>query len=333
MLQINIKANRLGSKIIEAHNIGKAYDGKKLFSGFSYKFKRFDRVGIIGPNGTGTSTFLQIITGGLIPDDGKIVIGETVVFGYYTQSGMKLKEDRRVIDVITDVAEYIPTEKGHNITAASLLEKFMFPREQQQVFASQLSGGEKRRLYLLTILMANPNFLILDEPTNDLDLVTLNVLEEFLTTFQGCVVLVSHDRYFMDKLVDHLFVFGQDNKIIDYPGNYTQYREWKEQQEALLRKEKESERKSKTNLPDIEPKKEESSANRKRTYREEQEFIALEKEIAQIEENIALIENDLASGQLEGGAIEQKCIELSRLNQELDKKALRWMELGELEKK
>ncbi|MFZ1227516.1 MAG: ABC-F family ATP-binding cassette domain-containing protein, partial [Saprospiraceae bacterium] len=238
MLQINIKANRLGSKIIEAHNIGKAYDGKKLFSGFSYKFKRFDRVGIIGPNGTGKSTFLQIITGGLIPDDGKIVIGETVVFGYYTQSGMKLKEDRRVIDVITDVAEYIPTEKGHNITAASLLEKFMFPREQQQVFASQLSGGEKRRLYLLTILMANPNFLILDEPTNDLDLVTLNVLEEFLTTFQGCVVLVSHDRYFMDKLVDHLFVFGQDNKIIDYPGNYTQYRAYLELEEQNLREAK-----------------------------------------------------------------------------------------------
>jgi ATP-binding cassette subfamily F protein uup len=174
---------------------------------------------------------------------------------------------------------------------------------------------------------------VLDEPTNDLDILSLNILEEYLVSFKGCVLVVSHDRFFMDKIVDHLLVFEGDAIVRDFPGNYTQYREWKEQQEALLRKEKESERKSKTNLPDIEPKKEESSANRKRTYREEQEFIALEKEIAQIEENIALIENDLASGQLEGGAIEQKCIELSRLNQELDKKALRWMELGELEKK
>ena len=317
MLQINIKANRLGSKIIEAHNIGKAYDGKKLFSGFSYKFKRFDRVGIIGPNGTGKSTFLQIITGGLIPDDGKIVIGETVVFGYYTQSGMKLKEDRRVIDVITDVAEYIPTEKGHNITAASLLEKFMFPREQQQVFASQLSGGEKRRLYLLTILMANPNFLILDEPTNDLDLVTLNVLEEFLTTFQGCVVLVSHDRYFMDKLVDHLFVFGQDNKIIDYPGNYTQYRAYLELEEQNLRE-------AKNNPVEVVAKPAAIVS-----YEDKKEIQKVEREIKKLEEEKASITEKFNDMTMSVEGIQKHSTRLKEVESQIEEKEMKWMELVE----
>ena len=317
MLQINIKANRLGSKIIEAHNIGKAYDGKKLFSGFSYKFKRFDRVGIIGPNGTGKSTFLQIITGGLIPDDGKIVIGETVVFGYYTQSGMKLKEDRRVIDVITDVAEYIPTEKGHNITAASLLEKFMFPREQQQVFASQLSGGEKRRLYLLTILMANPNFLILDEPTNDLDLVTLNVLEEFLTTFQGCVVLVSHDRYFMDKLVDHLFVFGQDNKIIDYPGNYTQYRAYLELEEQNLRE-------AKNNPVEVVAKPAAIVS-----YEDKKEIQKVEREIKKLEEEKATITEKFNDMSMSVEDIQKYSVRLREVEGLIGEKEMRWLELEE----
>ncbi|MBK8601567.1 MAG: ABC-F family ATP-binding cassette domain-containing protein [Saprospiraceae bacterium] len=317
MLQINIKANRLGSKIIEAHNIGKAYDGKKLFSGFSYKFKRFDRVGIIGPNGTGKSTFLQIITGGLIPDDGKIVIGETVVFGYYTQSGMKLKEDRRVIDVITDVAEYIPTEKGHNITAASLLEKFMFPREQQQVFASQLSGGEKRRLYLLTILMANPNFLILDEPTNDLDLVTLNVLEEFLTTFQGCVVLVSHDRYFMDKLVDHLFVFGQDNKIIDYPGNYTQYRAYLELEEQNLRE-------AKNNPVEVVAKPAAIVS-----YEDKKEIQKVEREIKKLEEERASITEKFNDMTMSVEDIQKHSTRLKEVESQIEEKEMKWMELVE----
>ncbi|MBK9025923.1 MAG: ABC-F family ATP-binding cassette domain-containing protein [Saprospiraceae bacterium] len=317
MLQINIKANRLGSKIIEAHNIGKAYDGKKLFSGFSYKFKRFDRVGIIGPNGTGKSTFLQIITGGLIPDDGKIVIGETVVFGYYTQSGMKLKEDRRVIDVITDVAEYIPTEKGHNITAASLLEKFMFPREQQQVFASQLSGGEKRRLYLLTILMANPNFLILDEPTNDLDLVTLNVLEEFLTTFQGCVVLVSHDRYFMDKLVDHLFVFGQDNKIIDYPGNYTQYRAYLELEEQNLRE-------AKNNPVEVVAKPAAIVS-----YEDKKEIQKVEREIKKLEEEKASITEKFNDMTMSVEDIQKHSTRLKEVESQIEEKEMKCMELVE----
>ena len=241
----------------------------------------------------------------------------------------KIKSDR----CGRDIAEEISLGNGKKLSASQFLTHFLFSPEVQHHYASKLSGGEKRRLYLCTVLMTNPNFLVLDEPTNDLDILSLNILEEYLVSFKGCVLVVSHDRFFMDKIVDHLLVFEGDAIVRDFPGNYTQYREWKEQQEALLRKEKESERKSKTNLPDIEPKKEESSANRKRTYREEQEFIALEKEIAQIEENIALIENDLASGQLEGSAIEQKCIELSRLNQELDKKAQRWMELGELEKK
>lgn len=316
-LQINIKANRLGSKIIEAHNIGKSYDGKKLFKGFNYKFKRFDRVGIIGPNGTGKSTFLQIITGKLTPDDGKVVIGETVVIGYYTQSGMQLKEDRRVIDVITDVAEFIPTEKGHNITAASLLEKFMFPREQQQVYVSQLSGGEKRRLYLLTILMANPNFLILDEPTNDLDLVTLNVLEEFLTTFQGCVVLVSHDRYFMDKLVDHLFIFGQENKIQDYPGNYTQYRAWLELEEQASRDLK--------NNPVAVAAKPASIVS----YEDKKEIQKVERELKKLEEEKANITEKFNDMTLSVEDIQKYSKRLKEVEDLIEEKEMAWMELVE----
>ncbi len=316
-LQINIKANRLGSKIIEAHNIGKSYEDRKLFKGFNYKFKRFDRVGIIGPNGTGKSTFLQIITGKLMPDDGKVVIGETVVIGYYTQSGMQLKEDRRVIDVITDVAEFIPTEKGHNITAASLLEKFMFPREQQQVYVSQLSGGEKRRLYLLTILMANPNFLILDEPTNDLDLVTLNVLEEFLTTFQGCVVLVSHDRYFMDKLVDHLFIFGNDNKIMDYPGNYTQYRAFLELEEQAIRDQK--------NTPITVASKPATIVS----YEDKKEIQKVERELKKLEEEKTNIIEKFNDMTLSVEDIQKHSKRLNEVEDLIEEKELAWMELVE----
>lgn len=316
-MQINIKANRLGSKIIEAHNVGKSFGDKLLFKNFNYKFKKFDRIGIIGPNGTGKSTFLHIITGGLKPDEGKIVIGDTVVFGYYTQAGMKLKEDKRVFEVITDVAEFIPTEKGHNITAASLLEKFMFPREQQQVYVSQLSGGEKRRLYLLTILMANPNFLILDEPTNDLDLVTLNILEEFLETFMGCVVLVTHDRYFMDKLVDHLFVFGQGNTIIDYPGNYSQYRAWRELNEQQSRE-------AKTDAPSPTEK-----TSQTITYEQRKEIQKLEREIKRLEEEKAEITNKFLDASMSLEAILQLSTRMEEVNQLITMKETQWFELQE----
>jgi len=224
-LKIEIKTQRLGSKILEAHNISKAYGELVLVDGFSYKFRKGERVGIVGPNGMGKSTFLNLLTGGLETDSGKLVIGDNTVFGYYTQEGMKLQEDKRVIDVITDIAEYIPLEKGKSLTAASLLEKFLFPRSQQQVYVSQLSGGEKRRLYLLTVLMQNPNFLILDEPTNDLDIMTLQVLEDYLLDFPGCLIIVSHDRYFLDKLTEHLFILEGKGQIRDFNGNYSQFRE------------------------------------------------------------------------------------------------------------
>lgn len=223
-MSIMIKSARMGSKILEAHNISKSYGDRTLIKGWTYKFKKGEKVGVVGPNGAGKSTFLKILTNAIKPDSGKIVVGDTVVFGYYTQDGIDLKEDRRMIDAVRDIAEYIPLEKGQKLTAESLLEKFLFPRSQHRVYVSQLSGGERRRLYLLTILMANPNFLILDEPTNDLDVITLNVLENFLMDFPGCLIIVSHDRYFTDKLVDHLFILDGEGNIKDYNGNYSKYR-------------------------------------------------------------------------------------------------------------
>ena len=223
-MTIHIKSSRMGSKILEAHGLTKSFGDKHIIKLFNYKFKKGERVGIVGPNGAGKSTVLKLLTGELKPDGGKVVVGDTIVFGYYTQSGMNLKDDKRVIEVVRDIAEYIPLEKGQKLTAESLLEKFLFPRAQQRVYVSQLSGGERRRLYLLTILMSNPNFLILDEPTNDLDVLTLNVLENFLMDFPGCLIIVSHDRYFTDKLVQHLFILDGEGGVKDYNGNYSKYR-------------------------------------------------------------------------------------------------------------
>lgn len=223
-MSIQIEARRLGSKIVEFHDVGKAFDEVRILDHFFYKFRKKERVGIVGPNGVGKTSFINIMTGQLKPDYGRVVIGETVYFGYYTQDGIVLAEDKRVVDVIRDIAEYLPLAKGFKLSAEQLLERFLFPRKQQQVYVSQLSGGEKRRLHLLTSLMRNPNFLILDEPTNDLDIITLNVLEDYLLGFDGCLVVITHDRYFMDKLVEHLFVMEGDGKIRDFNGNYTQYR-------------------------------------------------------------------------------------------------------------
>lgn len=237
VMKFHIVPERLGSKIVEFHNVSKAFDEKQIMRNFSYKFKKNERVGISGINGSGKSTFINLMTGSLAPDEGKIILGETVKFGYYNQEGLKLDIDKRVIDIVRDIAEYIPLEKGLKLSAEQLLERFLFPRPQQQVFFSQLSGGERRRLYLLSILMSNPNFLILDEPTNDLDIVTLNILEDYLQEFPGCLVIISHDRYFMDKLTDHIFIMEGQGKVKDFNGSYS---EWKARKELSIEENRKS---------------------------------------------------------------------------------------------
>ena len=316
-MSIDIKTTWLGSKIVELHNVSRSFGDKKLIEDFSYKFRRGERVGIVGQNGAGKSTLLRLITGELMPDGGKVVIGETIAFGYYTQDGISLAEDKRVIDVITDIAEFIPLEKGQKITAAGLLERFLFTREQQQVYASQLSGGEKRRLYLLTVIMKNPNFLILDEPTNDLDILTLNVLEEFLETiFKGCLVIVTHDRYFMDRLVEHLFIFEGEGQIKDYNGNYTEYRE-EIKQLAIESKQADS--------PSL------SKDNRKSNDADKKEFKRLERDIEQLEEKKAKLTNKFNdAATMTPQQIQKLSEELSVVQNTLEIKEMRWLELSEL---
>ncbi|MEM9849677.1 MAG: ABC-F family ATP-binding cassette domain-containing protein [Bacteroidota bacterium] len=322
-ITIDIKGARLGSKIVELNDISKAYDDLKLVEGFTYKFNKNERVGIVGPNGVGKSTFLRLITKQIRPDRGKVVIGGTVQFGYYTQAGIQMDRDKRVIDVITDIAEYIPLEKGQKMTAAALLERFLFSRKQQQVYVSQLSGGERRRLYLLTVLMENPNFLILDEPTNDLDIMTLNVLEDFLLSFPGVVVIVSHDRYFMDKLVDHLFVFEGNGKIRDFNGNYTEYR--------IRQKEEELEAKRAEGKKVEKPKKPKSKdTSDSLTYEQRKTLKKLEKKIEQLESKKAELTSQFNSTDLSPEQIEQLSIELSETNELLEEKEMEWMELVEL---
>jgi ATP-binding cassette subfamily F protein uup len=320
----DIKGARLGSKIVEFHDVSKRYDELVLVDGFTYKFQKNERIGIVGPNGVGKSTFLNLMTKQLRPDTGTVVIGGTVQFGYYTQGGIQIKDDKRVIDVITDIAEYIPLEKGQKMSAAALLERFLFSRKQQQVYVSQLSGGERRRLYLLTVLMENPNFLILDEPTNDLDIMTLNVLEDFLLQFPGVVVMVSHDRYFMDKLVDHLFVFEGEGKIRDFPGHYTDYRRV-QQQEELEQRRTESDTPS---TKEKKPKSKDTSTNL--TYEQRKVLKRVEKKIEQLEEKKKELSNQFNNPALTPEQIEQLSIELGALNEELEEKEMEWMELVEL---
>lgn len=316
-VQIDLQSNRLGSKILECHYINKSYDELVIVKDFFYKFNRKDRVGIVGPNGVGKSTFLRMITGEERPDSGKIIIGETTVFGYYTQDGLALKEDKRVIDVIQDIAEYVPLEKGRKLTAAQLLEKFLFPRSQQQVFVSQLSGGEKRRLYLLTILMQNPNFLILDEPTNDLDIMTLNVLEEYLADFPGCLIVVTHDRYFLDKIVEHLFAFEGNGEVKDYNGTYSEYR-WEQKQ--LKSEEKSS--KSVAEKPKTVVISNLSNDERK-------EFSRLEKDIEKLEKEKSTITALFDNPSLSLDEITELSSKLAVAQASLDNKEMRWLELSE----
>ena len=327
---IEIKGSRLGSKILEAEYISKGYDGKMLVKDFHYKFKKKERVGIVGPNGVGKSTLLKLLTKQIKPDAGKVIVGSTIVFGYYNQDGIVLNEDKRVIDVIQDIAEYIPLDKGQKLSAAAVLERFLFSRKQQQVYVSQLSGGERRRLYLLTVLMANPNFLILDEPTNDLDIVTLNILEDFLMDFPGCLIIVTHDRYFMDKLVDHLFIFEGEGKIKDYNGNYSDYRVIQKAKEAEERRAEKSQIRQEK-VAKKEKEEQQDKAKAKMTYEERKEFNRLEKEISKLEDKKKAIHEKFLQPDLSADDIKNLGQELKDLDEKIEEKEMRWMELGELE--
>ncbi len=325
--QMRLKSRNvyIGSKIFECQYVSKAWsEDKVILKDFYYNFRRFEKMGIIGNNGSGKSTFIKLLLGIIQPDSGKFDIGDTVRFGYFSQEGLKFDESQRVIDVISDIADYIDYGGGKHITASQLLQHFLFTPEQQYDYVYKLSGGERRKLYLCTILMRNPNFLVLDEPTNDLDIPTLQVLEEYLQDFPGCVIIVSHDRYFMDKIVDHLLVFLGNGVITDFPGNYTQYREW------CALKPKEEKTKSQT----VEKKEKRTPDNtgrpRKKTFKEKFEFEQLEKEIAELEKEQKNIEEALCSGTLSIEELTEKSKRLPILKDELDTKSMRWLELSEL---
>jgi ABC transport system ATP-binding/permease protein len=319
-MTIQIKENWMGTKIVECHNMGKTYGAKTVIDGFTYKFKRKERVGIVGPNGAGKSTFLQLITQALEPDTGKVVVGETIVFGHYRQEGIQLANDKRVIDVVRDIAEVIPLEKGKELNAAQLLERFLFSRPQQQVYVSQLSGGERRRLYLITVLMKNPNFLILDEPTNDLDVLTLQVLEDFLEDYPGCLVVVTHDRYFMDKLVEHLFVFEGNGKIRDFLGTHAEYRliKQQEEQQRKLSAEKSATPSAATVL-----------VKAGLTNSEKNELKKLEREIAELETKRAGIYDRFNQEGVSVAETTRLSAELNTLQENLELKEMRWLELAD----
>ncbi|MDY5471134.1 MAG: ABC-F family ATP-binding cassette domain-containing protein [Prevotella sp.] len=327
--QMRLKSKNvyIGSKIFECQYVSKAFDEKVILKDFYYNFQRFEKMGIVGNNGTGKSTFIKMLLGEVAPDSGRFDVGDTVRFGYFSQDGMKFRDDQRVIDVIADIADYIDYGGGKHITATQLLQHFLFTPEQQYDYVYKLSGGERRKLYLCTVLMRNPNFLVLDEPTNDLDIQTLEVLEEYLQDFPGCVIIVSHDRFFMDKIVDHLLVFRGEGEIKDFPGNYTQFREW----ESLKPKELAE---SKNNAADNEKKEKREfvgEQRRKKTYKEKCEFERLEKEIAALEKEQKTIEEALCSGTLSIDELTEKSKRLPLVKDELEEKEMRWLELSEID--
>lgn len=326
--QMRLKSKNvyIGSKIFECQYVSKAFDEKVILKDFYYNFQRFEKMGIVGNNGTGKSTFIKMLLGEVQPDSGRFDIGETVRFGYFSQDGMKFNEQQRVIDVISDIAEYIDYGGGQHITAGQLLQHFLFTPEQQYDYVYKLSGGEQRKLYLCTVLMRNPNFLVLDEPTNDLDIQTLEVLEEYLQDYPGCVIIVSHDRFFMDKIVDHLLVFNGEGVIKDFPGNYTQYREW----ESLKPKETQNDKKQ----ADSEKKEKREfvgEQRRKKTYKEKCEFEQLEKDIAKLEQEQKEIEEALCSGTLSIDELTEKSKRLPEIKDALEEKEMRWLELSEID--
>ena len=341
--QVRLKASTvyIGSKIFECQYVSKAFDDrgqkKVILDHFYYNFARFEKMGIVGNNGTGKSTFIKMLLGEVQPDSGKFDIGETVRFGYFSQEGLKFKEDQKVIDVIIEIADYIDLGNGKHMTASQFLQFFLFTPEEQHNYVYKLSGGEKRKLYLCTVLMRNPNFLVLDEPTNDLDIQTLQVLEEYLQDFAGCVIVVSHDRYFMDKVVDHLLVFKGNGEIQDFPGNYTQYREWSRMQtKALMDEESKTKSAAKSNgnvVPAGGTAKRDSNHEnrRKMSFKEKREYEQLTQEIERLEKEQKQLEEELCSGTLSVEELTEKSKRLPEIKDELDEKGMRWLELAEIE--
>lgn len=325
-VELSVKMERLGSKILELIKVTKSFGSKKILDSFSYTFKKGEKIGIIGKNGVGKSTLLNILQGLENYDSGKIQTGETVVFGYYSQAGINVSNDKRVIEVVKDIADYIPLANGTQLSASQLLTRFNFPPDMQYNYVSKLSGGEKRRLYLLTVLQKNPNFLILDEPTNDLDIVTLQVLEEFLSEFGGCVIIVSHDRYFIDKLVDHVFVFEGGGLIKDFPGNYTEYREWKLEQKSESKNLREPESERMKPIPQVEKQKAENP--KRLSFKEQHELEVLEKEIAVLEKEKSESEN-LLNLTSDYGKLQEISDKLKKQIELLEIKTIRWLEIQE----
>lgn len=324
--QVRLKSKNvyIGSKIFECQYVSKQFDDKVILKDFYYNFSRFEKMGIVGNNGTGKSTFIKMLLGIVPPDSGRFDIGDTVSFGYFSQEGLQFNEQQKVIDIVRDIAEYVDLGGGRHLTASQLLQYFLFTPEQQYNYVYKLSGGERRKLYLCTVLMHNPNFLVLDEPTNDLDIITLQILEEYLQDFPGCVIIVSHDRYFMDKTVDHLLVFQGDGVVKDFPGNYTQYREWS----ALQPKESSS---TKVGNDTADTKKSYRNDTRRRmTFKEKMEFEQLTKAIEALEAEQHQIEDALCSGTLSIDELTEKSKRLPQLKDELDEKSMRWLELSEI---
>ena len=324
--QLRLKSSSvyIGSKIFECQYISKSYDDTIILKDFYYNFSRFEKMGIVGNNGTGKSTFIKMLLGLVPVDDGHIVIGDTVRFGYFSQEGLQFDDQQKVIDVVRDIAEYVDLGGGRKLSASQLLQYFLFSNDQQYNYVYKLSGGERRKLYLCTVLMQNPNFLVLDEPTNDLDIVTLQILEEYLQDFPGCVIVVSHDRYFMDKVVDHLLVFRGQGEIKDFPGNYTQYREWEKLTSTTSNT-------SPTSQTSPAPKASYRHDDRRRlSYKEKREMEQLEREIAALEEEQHQLEQSLCSGTLSVDELTEKSKRLPQLKEELDEKSMRWLELSEI---
>lgn len=328
-VNLEVKASYIGSKIFEAVKVSKSFGDLKIVENFDYVFARYEKMGIVGNNGTGKSTFIKMLIGEVEPDSGVFDVGGTIKFGYYSQDGLQFDEQMKVIDVVQDLAEFVQLGDGKTMNVSQFLNYFLFSVEKQHNFVCKLSGGEKRRLYLCTVLMRNPNFLVLDEPTNDLDIVTLNVLEEYLRSFKGCVIVVSHDRYFMDKVVDHLLVFRGNAEIKDFPGNYTQYREWKEIQDQIVKAE-ESARQIKT-VPAVDQATRNSGTEQKKklSFKERREFEALEAEISSLEAEKSALETAMSSGSLTNDDLLTKSQRIAGLMNEIDEKTMRWLELSE----